>query len=150
MKSELLFQGLLNGGVLAAVAFLLSRFTKDIAGRAVLAFWLFGAAAMYVLFAVRGGEGPAAVLGEVAGVAIYGTVALRGLRGSPLWLAAGWALHPVWDIALHYFGPGASFAPVEYTVSCLTFDLMVAAYIAVGYGTRLVGRRRSVEAVTAG
>ena len=150
MNSEFLLQGLLNGGMLAAVAFLLSRFTKDIAGRAVLAFWLFGAAAMYVLFAVRGGEGAAAVLGELAGVAVYGTVALRGLRGSPLWLAAGWALHPVWDIALHYFGPGASFAPVEYTVSCLTFDLMVAAYIAVGYGTGLVGRRRSAEPVTAG
>src|SRR5215218_182891 len=150
MKSELLFQGLLNGGMLAAVAFLLSRFTKDIAGRAVLAFWLFGAAAMYVLFAVRGGEGADAVLGEVAGMAVYGTVALRGLRGSPLWLAAGWALHPVWDIALHYFGPGASFAPVEYTVSCLTYDLMVAAHIAVGYGTGLVGRRRSAEPVTAG
>jgi hypothetical protein len=143
MNSEFLIQGVVNGGVLAGVAFVLSRFTKDVAGRAVLAFWLFGAAAMYVLFAVRSGDGAAAVLGEITGVAVYGTVALRGLRGSPMWLAAGWALHPVWDIPLHYFGPGASIAPVQYTVSCLTFDLVVAAYIALAYRTGLVGPRVS-------
>jgi hypothetical protein len=60
--------------------------------------------------------------------------------------ASGWALHPVWDIALHYFGPGASFAPVAYTVSCLTFDLAVAAYIAVAYRTGLVGKPRLTRA----
>jgi hypothetical protein len=139
MKLEFLFQGLVNGAVLAAVAFVLSRFTKDAVGRAVLALWLVGAAAMYVLFAVRAGEGAGPIVGEIVGVALYGAVALRGLRGSPMWLAAGWALHPVWDIALHYFGPGATFAPEKYTVSCLTYDLAVAVYIVVAYRTGLVG-----------
>jgi hypothetical protein len=51
-----------------------------------------------------------------------------GLRGSPMWLAAGWALHPVWDIALHYFGPGRAVAPETYAIACLSYDLLVAAY----------------------
>jgi hypothetical protein len=149
MRSDFLLQGLVNGAVLAAVAYVLSRFTRDVAGRAVLALWLVGAAAMYVLFAADADQGAAAVLGELAGVAVYGTVALRGLRGSPMWLAAGWALHPVWDIALHYVGPGASFAPVQYTVSCLSFDLVVAGYIAVAYGTGLVGAHRRARTAEA-
>ena len=79
--------------------------------------------------------------GELAGVGIYGTMALRGLRGSPWWLAAGWAAHPIWDVALHYFGPGGSFAPEGYTITCLSFDLLVAAYVAVAYRSSLLGER---------
>ena len=34
---------------------------------------------------------------------------------------------------LHYVGPGRAFAPETYTVTCLSYDLVVAAYIAAAY-----------------
>lgn len=134
-----LVAGTIQALVLVAVAFLLSHFTKDIVGRSLLAVFLFIAAALYIVFAVRAGEDAYWVVGELVGVAVYGGMALRGLRGSPLWLAAGWALHPLWDLGLHYFGPGGSFAPVGYTITCLSFDLLVAAYVVIAYG--LLARR---------
>ena len=137
---------LVNGAIQAlapvAIAFLLSRFTRDIVGRSLLAFLLFGTAFTYIVFAVQAGEGAFWVVGELAGVGIYGTMGLLGLRGSPWWLAAGWAAHPIWDFVLHYFGPGRSFAPESYAITCLGFDLLVAAYIAIAYGFGLLGKRQ--------
>ncbi len=67
----------------------------------------------------------------MAGVVIYSGMGLTGLRGSLWWLVAGWALHPLWDMGLHYAGPGRSFAPIlEYVIPCLSFGLVVAAYTA--------------------
>ena len=68
---------------------------------------------------------------------------LRGVRGSTWWLVAGWALYPVWKVALHFFGPGHAFAPETYTITCLSFDLVVAAYVAVAYRFGLVGPRQT-------
>jgi hypothetical protein len=136
-----LVAGAIQALVLVVIAYLLSRYTRDIVGRSLLAVFLFIAAALYIVFAVRAGEGTFWVAGELAGVGIYGTMALRGLRGSPWWLAAGWVAHPIWDIALHYFGPGGSFAPAGYTITCLSFDLVVAAYVALAYGSKLLGER---------
>ena len=65
---------------------------------------------IYVYFAARAGAGAVWLAAELVGIAIYGSMGLRGVRGSAWWLAAGWALHPVWDILLHYIGPGHSFA----------------------------------------
>jgi len=129
-----LISGAVQALALVVIAYLLSRFTSDVVGRSLLAGFLFVAAALYIVFAVRAGEDVYWIIGEVVGVGIYGAMALRGLRGSPWWLAAGWAAHPIWDIALHYFGPGNSFAPVGYTITCLSFDLLVAGYVVVAYG----------------
>ncbi len=129
-----LVNGVIQASMFVAVAFVLSRFTRDLVGRSLLAFVLIGAAFMYMLFAVQAGEGGFWVVGELVGVGIYGSMGLLGLRGSPWWLAAGWALHPVWDVALHYFGPGGSFAPDAYAITCLSFDLLVAAYVVIAYG----------------
>ena len=134
MVLRLLIEGAIGGAQLFVVAFLLSRFVRDIAGRALLAAVLIIAAVIYVYFAAREGAGAVWLAGELVGIAIYGSMGLRGIRGSAWWLAAGWALHPVWDILLHYIGPGHSFAPETYTIPCITFDLGVAAYIAVAYG----------------
>ncbi len=71
----------------------------------------------------------------------YGGLGVWGLFRSPVWLAAGWALHPVWDLGLHYFGPGHAFAPDAYAVTCLSFDLLVAGYVAIRYRDRLVRSR---------
>jgi hypothetical protein len=83
-----------------------------------------------VLFAVRSQAGTGWLLLELLGVAIYGMIGWIGLRGSLWWLAAAWALHPIWDIGLHYFGPGSTFVPpLRYPIPCLSFDLVVAGYL---------------------
>ena len=147
-----MFVGLLVEGAILAVpliviAFLLSRFTRDIIGRSLLVIFLFAAAGAYFGFALLAAPGPIWVLAELVQVAIFGAIALLGLRGSAWWLAAGWALHPLWDVVLHYLGPGHSFAPITYTIPCLSFDLLVAAYIAIAYGAigdRGLGFRHAV------
>ena len=142
-----MFVGLLVEGVILAVpliliAFLLSRFIRDIIGRSLLVVFLFAAAGAYFGFALLAAPGPIWVLAELVQVIVFGAIALLGLRGSPWWLAAGWVLHPLWGVVLHYIGPGYSFAPITYTIPCLSFDLLVAAYIAIAYG--LIGSRRLI------
>jgi hypothetical protein len=63
---------------------------------------LFIAGGEYVGFAVGEGVSPIWALSEVLQVVVFGAVGLLGLRGSPYWLAAGWALHPLWDVVVHY------------------------------------------------
>src|SRR5215207_11357662 len=148
-NTELVVPVLINGAVFATVAvivpaFLLSRFTRDIVGRSVLVIFLFIAAGAYFGFATSGrevvGTNQIWMLVELAQVVVFGTMALLGLRGSPYWLAAGWALHPFWDIVLHYVGPGHPFTPWTYAIACVSFDWLVALYIVIAYG--LVGGRR--------
>jgi len=134
-------EGAIGGFVLAVIAYLLSRFTTEIYGRVLLAIFLFAAAGAYFGFAVLAGAGPIWMLVELVGVFVFGTMALLGLRGSPWWLAAGWALHPLWDVVLHLIGPGGSFASQPYAVACVTFDWVVAAYIAIIYGLGLLRQR---------
>jgi hypothetical protein len=146
---------LINGAISAAVAvvvpaFLLSRFTRDIFGRSVLVIWLFIAAGAYFGFATLGRDivdtSPIWMLVEIAQVIVFGTLALLGLRGSPYWIAAGWALHPFWDVVVHYIGPGSAFTPWTYAIACISFDWLVAAYIVIFYGFGLVGERTPREA----
>jgi hypothetical protein len=152
-NTELIIPVLINGAISAAVAvivpaFLLSRFTRDIIGRSVLVIFLFIAAGAYFGFATVGREvvdtQPIWMLVELAQVIVFGTLALLGLRGSPYWIAAGWALHPFWDVPLHYIGPGHSFTPWTYAIACVSFDWLVAIYIVIVYGLGLVGGRRQV------
>jgi hypothetical protein len=125
----MLVDGLVSATVLLTIAFVLRRFT-----RVILAFILLGAAIAYISFAQavpQSVAGPLWMLVECVGVAIYGTMAVLGVRRSAWWLVAGWALHPLWDVPLHFFGPGHAFAPVNYTISCLSFDFLVAGVIAL-------------------
>jgi hypothetical protein len=128
-----LIEGAIGGAVLSLLAFLLSRFTKDIVGRTLLATVLFAAAGAYFGFAVI--ERPAPIWGllELLQVIAFGTLGLYGWRGPAKWLALGWALHPIWDFVLHYVGPGRSFAPWSYAIACVSFDWVVAAYIFIYY-----------------
>ena len=148
-NTELIVPVLINGAIFATVAvivpaFLLSRFTRDIIGRSVLVIWLFIAAGAYFGFATLGREvvdtSPIWMLVEIAQVIVFGALALLGLRGSPYWIAAGWALHPFWDVVVHYIGPGHSFTPWTYAIACISFDWLVAIYIVISYG--LLGARR--------
>jgi hypothetical protein len=154
-NTELFVPVLINGAIFATVAvivpaFLLSRFTRDSIGRSLLVIFLFIAAGAYFGFATLGREvvdtQPIWMLVELAQVIVFGTLALLGLRGSPYWLAAGWALHPFWDVVLHYMGPGHSFTPWTYAIACVSFDWLVAIYIVIAYGLGLVGEHRQVFA----
>ena len=75
---------------------------------------------------------------EALGVFVYALFYWLSTKYSAIWLSLGWLLHPVWDVVLHLFGPGAHVAPEWYAVACLSFDIVVAAYIfyRVKYRTR--------------
>jgi hypothetical protein len=126
--------GAVNGTILALIAIAVPRFTRHILAGVLVVAGLF-----YVLFAFEAHAGAPWLAAELVGVGIYGYAAVRGVRGSAWWLVAGWALHPLWDVALHHAGPGRVFAPEWYTTSCLTYDLMVAgvAAIAILIGTHV-------------
>ena len=64
---------------------------------------------------------------ELAGVPIYAVFAWLGLKRSGWFLAAGWALHPLWDAGLHDYS--TQFVPHWYINGCIGFDLLVAGYI---------------------
>src|SRR4029453_19338622 len=150
-NNEMLVPVMINGAIFAIVAvivpaFLLSRFTRDILGRSVLVIFLFAAAGAYFGFATVGREvvGVPAIwtLIELLQVVVFGTMALLGLRRSPYWLAAGWALHPLWDVWLHYTGPGEVFTPWTYAIACVSFDWLLAFYVVPPSGLRLVGEHK--------
>src|SRR5215204_1764386 len=128
-----LIEGVIGGAVLSLLAFLLSKFTKDIVGRTLLATVLFAAAGAYLGFAFEEGVSRIWLLVELLQCIAVGALGLMGWRGSAKWLALGWALHPVWDFGLHYLGPGRTFAPLAYTIACISFDWVVAAYILIAY-----------------
>ena len=128
-----LIGGAVGGAALALLAFLLSRFVKDILGRTALTTGLFAAAGAYFGLAIVGPSPAIWVPIELLQVIVFGGMALRGWQGSAKWLALGWALHPIWDFVPHYLGPGRAFTPLAYSISCITFDWVVAAYILIYY-----------------
>ena len=132
---RVLIEGAIGGVMLSLIAFLLSKFWKEIAGRTLLATVLFAAAGAYLgfAFAFEGTFLRGWVLVELLQCIAFGTLGLYGWRGNAKWLALGWALHPFWDFPLHYLGPGRSFAPWTYPVTCVSFDWVVAAFILVYY-----------------
>lgn len=129
---SVLIEGAIGGALLSLIAFLLSRFTKDIVGRTLLATVLFAAAGAYFGFAVMAQAPRIWLLIELLQCIAFGVLGLYGWRGSAKWLALGWALHPIWDFGMHYAGPG-SFAPWTYAIACISFDWVVAAYIFIRY-----------------
>ena len=66
---------------------------------------------------------------ETVGVIAYGMCAILAIRHSILWLSLGWGLHPLWDVALHWLGPGSHVVPAWYAIACVSFDLAVAGYV---------------------
>jgi len=86
------------------------------------------AAIIYIGFALVWGDSQWLLI-EFSGVVAYGIFYLLALRFSAIWLSLGWLLHPVWDVMLHLKGPGLHIAPEWYAVACLSFDIVVAAYI---------------------
>ena len=76
-----LIEGAIGGAVLSLLAFLLSRFVRDIAGRTLLATVLFAAAGAYFGFAFQPGVSRVWVLIELLQAIAFGTLGLYGWRG---------------------------------------------------------------------
>jgi hypothetical protein len=94
MGNPPLVVGLLSHGVAYAVIFivvtlLISRFVGELAWRSFLVLFLFIAAGLYIVCAVRAGEDVVWMVGELVGVAIFGGIALLGLRRSLWWIVVG-------------------------------------------------------------
>lgn len=93
-------------------------------------FWRVGlviAALIYVGFALFGQNWEWLPI-ELLGVLIYGVFFWLSKYISPYFIAAGWALHVLWDIFLHPGGhPG--YVPTWYPPICLGFDLFMAIYL---------------------
>lgn len=98
--------------------------------------WIYGvglivAAAVYpVAAAVAGASGRLPL--EGLGLLLFGGVGLLGMRGRPGLLAAGWALHVAWDLALHPWAlhpGGSSYVHAGYPTLCAGFDLLLAGYL---------------------
>jgi hypothetical protein len=122
---------LLIGAVLGALLVLAAHSLRRLT-RLILYISLLIAQLAYVVFAINAQVGSGWVLVEAAGVLVFGATGWRGLHGSPWWLVAAWALHPVWDLALHMAGggPGSAIVPLlAYPIPCLSFDWVVAAYL---------------------
>jgi hypothetical protein len=117
-------------GAVAAVPLILFARSRR-AERVVYALGLLVAALIYVGFALAAAAGTGALLKELVGVAVFGAVAWVGRRRAVLWLAAGWAAHVGWDLLLHPL-TAAGYAPAWYVRACIGFDLVVAAWIALG------------------
>ncbi len=100
--------------------------------RRILALGLFVASAVYLGFALFAAE-PQWLLIESLGIVAYSALAWFGVRYSSVWLAVGWALHTLWDVGLHLLGTGTAIAPTWYVVGCISFDLLVAVYIAARF-----------------
>jgi hypothetical protein len=147
MSLDYLVGGAVYGASLAFVAIAIPRST-----RYALATVLAVAALAYVPVALAADAGAGWVAAELAGAGIFSWVAMRGVRGSAWWLVAGFALHPIWDVALHLAGPGRGVAPEWYATSCLTYDLAVAAIVAVAIlvGTHLTDVPVAASARTVG
>lgn len=93
------------------------------------------AAAIYVVFALVRGGGPALPL-EFGGVLLFAALSVVGILWSPYLLSAGWLLHVAWDLAFHPIDH-SGYAPYWYPVLCVGFDLFVAGCIfAVARATR--------------
>lgn len=130
--------GSIGGALFALTAYAVRSRTSQIL------FWgLVAAALAYVIFAVERHAGTTWITLELAGVALYGSTGFLGLRRSQWWLVAGWAFHPVWDMALHYYGPGHA-APAPYAIACAGWDPVVAATIAAAL---LASRARTMAQV---
>jgi hypothetical protein len=124
-------------GTLLAFAFLIWTRGQPDGGRRYYAIGLLITALIYVIFPLIGRASARSLALEALGLLIYGAAAWIGYRKSVELLALGWAMHVVWDVALHLQGAGAGYTPDWYPWGCVSFDLIVAgAVLTIGAGSR--------------
>lgn len=118
-------------GIVLATPFLLWTRSQPDAGRRLYAVGLGVTVLIYVVFALIGGGGGRSLALEGGGALVYGAAAWIGFRRSAAVLALGWAMHVVWDVALHLQRAGAAYTPFWYPWGCGSFDLMVGGAVLV-------------------
>ncbi len=115
-------------GLIGAIALL--WFARQLSNRArhqLLGRALVIAAVIYPLMAIYQQQYNH-LLVEISGVFAYGLFYFLSLKHTPVWIAFGWLLHPVWDGALHLYGPIQGVVPVWYAWACFSFDILVGGY----------------------
>jgi hypothetical protein len=117
--------------VLAFGTAFITRRLSPATASAIFAVGLIVTALVYVAFAIAGGASSRWIGIEMLGVAAYGSAAWLGFRRWPAILAAGWAAHVVWDVALHLTGTGAAYTPAWYPWLCLGFDVPIGVLVMV-------------------
>lgn len=113
------------GVVLAGGTFHLLR-RRPAAETPVLAVGLLVAALIYLALALPTMDSRW-LLVEAGGVVLFGAIAWLG-RATPWVLAAGWAAHAGWDVALH-LDRAQPVVGAWYPLLCIGFDLPVAGYL---------------------
>ena len=114
MTAARLVNSILIEGAIGGAAIAVSRFFRESAGRSWLVILLFTATGAYVGFVVVADEGLLWILIELAHIVAFGVTALRGLRGSPHWLAAAWGFHQSGVNELRE--PKLRFVPANFTM----------------------------------
>jgi hypothetical protein len=125
---------ILAGAVLAGLLAVALRSRGRVSA---LRFWAMGlvvAAAIYLVFALAAAAPLRVWLGEAAGLALFGSLAIVGARRAPWLLAAAWVAHVAWDVGLHPAGGGV--VPAWYPPLCIGFDLAAALAIAARQARR--------------
>ena len=115
-----------------ASAILLIALARRFSWKAEKRFWAFGlviAAIIYILFALRSGIQTNWLVIEGAGILLFGSFAILGLRKHPAWIGIGWMSHSLWDYLLHHHFAAPAFVPDGYAMACLSFDIVVGLYI---------------------
>ncbi len=100
------------------------------AAQRIAAYALIALCFLYVGFAFRAEESGAWVGFEMTGVAVFGTLAGMSIIGSPWWVVAGFALHPLYAIYFHYVGAASQFAPAPFVIANAAFDVATALFVA--------------------
>lgn len=118
------------GLALGALLILFARWRGQHHEHRVFAIGLVMLPLIYIGFAFVG-EAPADWIAlEASGILPFGLLAWLGRRRLSLGLAIGWATHVLWDAGLHLGPQAPTFVPKWYVVLCISFDLLVAGYIA--------------------
>jgi hypothetical protein len=132
------------GALLGAGFVVFARFSArwpQLGARRALGYALIATAAAYVGLAFASDNVKAWFGIEMTGLAIFGSFGLLGIVGSPWWLVAGFALHPLWHVVWHYLGAGSAFTPEWLALGLTGFDAAAAAYLVVAI---LAGRDASL------
>ena len=117
-------------GLAAATCITLSLLPSELS-RDVTAILLTLIASIYIGFSI-GSEGRLPLFSQVIGCVFFVALALLGLWVSWWFLAAGLALHGVWDY-LHHGKHGRGVVPKWYVPLCAVYDLTVALFIAARF-----------------
>jgi hypothetical protein len=120
------------GLVLAIVALRLFHFTTAPGAIELLALFLAYTACVYPGAGLAVPSRPWLAIETVFSLAIF-TTAWLGLVGSPVWIAAGYAAHGLWDAAHH---PRLIRTQIVewFPPVCAVFDFVVAAFVVWRHG----------------